>query len=277
MEVRWQYLIPSEFEKLVKEEKVCLLPIGCLERHGEHMPYGTDTILAHNVSVRAAQLEPCVVFPEYYFGLSHGSACYTGTISVPNQLLFGMLENLVDEIARNGFKKIIIVNGHGGNDIFLRYFMMEQINRKVDYTLYYTNFYQGDRYNQLDIWEAPGGGHADEEETSWIMAVAPESVHMEHIPFEEPIGEPTKLAHLKYVHTPLWWYDLYPEHTSGTPSAATREKGEKALDTLAHDLAERIRAIKEDTAVPALQQEFYSRMDMVKKAEKEFRAKLKDE
>jgi len=277
MEVRWEHMIPRDFMKLAKEEQVCLLPIGCLERHGEHAPYGTDTILAHHVAVRAAQIEPCVVFPEYYFGLSHGSACYSGTVSIPNQLLFGMLETVLDQIARNGFKKIVIVNGHGGNDIFLRYFMMEQIDRKVDYTLYYTNFWEGDRYNELKIWEAPGGSHADEEETSQIMSAAPESVHLEYLPFQEPIQEPTKLAHLKYVHTPLWWYDLYPEHVSGTPSVSTKEKGDKALEALTLDLAERIRAIKDDTAVPALQQDFYNRLDMVKNAEMEYRARLKDE
>lgn len=63
MQVRWEYLTPPEFKKLVKEEQICILPLGILERHGEHLPYGTDGLSVHAIACRAAELEPCVVFP----------------------------------------------------------------------------------------------------------------------------------------------------------------------------------------------------------------------
>ena len=65
MQVRWEYLTPPEFKKLVKEEQICILPLGILERHGEHLPYGTDGLSVHAIACRAAELEPCVVFPTY--------------------------------------------------------------------------------------------------------------------------------------------------------------------------------------------------------------------
>ena len=68
MQVRWEYLTPPEFKKLVKEEQICILPLGILERHGEHLPYGTDGLSVHAIACRAAELEPCVVFPTYWFG-----------------------------------------------------------------------------------------------------------------------------------------------------------------------------------------------------------------
>ena len=265
-QVRWEYLTPPEFKKLAKEEKVCILPIGSLERHGEHMPFGTDGLTAHKVSVLAAEKEPCVVFPAYWFGQVHEASCFTGTVNFPTDLLCKMLETLLDQIAHNGFEKILLVSGHGGNAHFLDYFMMSQMERDVNYTLYYAFTLSGPRFNALDIWDAPGGGHADESETSMIMAVAPGTVKMEQQIFPEPILPGEDLKHLweKGILTPLWWYGMYPENVSGTPSAATVEKGQKALDAAVEDIADVIRTVKKDTAAPRIRQEFCRRHREVK-------------
>ena len=264
-QVRWEHLTPPEFEKMAREEKLCILPIGSLERHGEHMPFGTDALVAHEIACRAAQQEPCVVFPPYWFGQVHEAGCFSGTVNFPAPLMIQMLQTLLDEIARNGFSKILIVNGHGGNSNFLRFFMMEQINREVNYTLYSTFVLGGKRFEALGIWEAPGGGHADESETSMAMAAIPGTVKMEYQRFNEPILPNKQLEHLKGVHTAWWWYDLYPEHVSGTPSAATPEKGEAAMRAAVEDIVEQIRAVKQDETTPELQQEFYARMKTVGK------------
>ena len=264
-QVRWEHLTPPDFEKMAKEEKLCILPIGSLERHGEHMPFGTDALIAHEVSCRAASMEPCVVFPPYWFGQVHEAGCFSGTVNFPAPLLVKMLETLLDEIACNGFSKILIVNAHGGNTDFLHYFMMEQINREVEYTLYSTFVVDGEHLNTLKIWEYPDGGHADEMETSMAMAAIPGAVKMEYQRFAEPIIPNSKLEKLKGVHTALWWYDLYPEHVSGKPSAATPEKGEKALEAISMDIAKRIKAVKEDVETPKMQREFYARMRAVGK------------
>ncbi len=266
MQVRWEHLTPPEFEKMAHEEKICILPIGSLERHGEHLPFGTDAIVAHHIACLAAQKEPCVVFPPYWFGQVHEAACFSGTINFPAPLLLQMLETVVDQIAANGFSKILIFNGHGGNNSMLSYFMMAQNDREVDYTLYFASVFDGDWFDKLDnIWDAPGGGHADESETSMVMAIVPDCVKMAQQRFEEPILPGHKFDHIKGVRTGLWWYDMYPEHVSGTPSAATAEKGEIALHAAAEHLAGRLKAIKEDTVSPALQQEFYSRLRNVRK------------
>ena len=118
MQIRWEYLTPTQFKKLAREEQVCVLPIGSLERHGEHMPYGTDALIAHEIACRAAQQEPCGVFPPYWFGQVHEASCFAGAINFPTEMLTKMLEMLLDQIAQNGFKKILIVSGHGGNGHF---------------------------------------------------------------------------------------------------------------------------------------------------------------
>ena len=129
----------------------------------------------HAIACRAAELEPCVVFPTYWFGQGHEASCFAGSVNFPPRLLYEMLEVLLDQIARNGFKKIVIFSGHGGNSHFLDYFAMTQLDREVDYTLY---ILRGAGKRQLalaDMWETKYG-HAGEEETSQIMAITPEGV-----------------------------------------------------------------------------------------------------
>jgi len=266
MQTRWEYLTPPEFKKLAREEQICILPMGSLERHGEHVPYGIDTVVAHTVACKAAEIEPCVVFPPYWFGQVHEAACFSGTINFPAPLLLQLLETLLDQIAQNGFRKILIVNAHGGNNGFLNYFMMAQNDREVPYTLYKTFVLDGEWLHELDdMWDAPGGGHADELETSLMLAIAPEAVRMDQQRFAEPILPGHKLEKIKGVQTGTWWYDMYPEHVSGTPSAATAGKGQQVIEAAARDLARRIKAVKEDEVAPALQQEFYRRKRSVGK------------
>ena len=146
---------------------------------------------------------------------------------------------------------------------------MSQLDRKVDYTLYTTFVFAGKHFADLDVWTAPGGGHADEVETSMMMAAAPGTVKMEQQCYAEPIEPLEDLKHLSdnNIHTALWWYGLYPENVSGSPSAGTSEKGEAALNAAALDVAEALRIIKADTAAPRIQQEYYERVHGVKKGE----------
>ena len=264
METRWEYLTPPEFKKLTSEHKTCILPVGVLERHGDHLPYGTDGLSIYAITLAASRLEPCVVFPIYWFSQVHEAACFTGAINFPMAMCLQMLETLLDQIAHNGFDKILIVNGHGGNGPFLDYFAVSQLDRKVNYTLYITDGWRGAQVVALKgIWESDGGGHACERETSMMMAINPESVKMEYQRFQEPINPNTDLSHLNGVRTALDWYAMYPEQVAGSPSKATPEKGQKYFDACVTQVAERIKAVKADTVMPMLQKEFYARCGQV--------------
>jgi creatinine amidohydrolase len=264
VQVRWEYLTPPDFKALARKEKLCILPIGSLERHGEHLPFGTDGLTVHGVAVRAAEREPCVVFPPYWFGQLHEASCFTGTINFNQRLLLEILEALLDQIAQNGFKKILILSGHGGNTDFLHYFAMSQCDREVDYTLYIGEA-KGERFKAFP-WES-GGGHADERETSMMLAIAPETVRMDQAKYDEPILPVHDTAASLGVYTGYWWYGQYPKHVAGCPSKGSKEKGEKALEAAVADVADIIAKVKADTLVPSLQQEFYAKLRKVKDAE----------
>ena len=80
--MRWELLNSNDFAKAVKETKVCVLPIGVLERHADHAPLGTDVLIAHSTCVEAAELEPCVVFPGYIFGQINEAKCFPGAVTI---------------------------------------------------------------------------------------------------------------------------------------------------------------------------------------------------
>jgi len=101
------------------------------------MPLGTDLYTAREIALRAAEKDYTVVFPWYYFSQINEARHQPGTIAYSPELIWDILQETLDELSRNGFKKIIIMNGHGGNNAFLNYFGMAQLSEKRDYSLYW--------------------------------------------------------------------------------------------------------------------------------------------
>ena len=115
LSVKWDELTAGDFEKAIqKAQNTCVLPFGILEKHGPHLPLGNDLINVRYVALHAADQEYAVVFPEYYFGQIFEAKHEPGTIAYSAKLQLELLQETTDEMARNGCKKIVIVNGHGG-------------------------------------------------------------------------------------------------------------------------------------------------------------------
>lgn len=122
---KWEELTAPNFVKAVAQSgKVCIIPTGIIEKHGPHMPLGTDLIDARAQVLNAVKEEYAVVFPEYYVGQINEARNQPGVIAYSPDLIWKMLHETCNEISRNGFEKIIIVNGHGGNNDLLKYFCM---------------------------------------------------------------------------------------------------------------------------------------------------------
>jgi creatinine amidohydrolase len=263
--MRWEHLVPSDFKKAVQETGLCIIPTGSLERHGEHIPFGCDMITAHTVACMAAEIEPAVVFPPYYLMQVHEAACFTGTVNFPQAFAIEAFGHLLKSIAANGFKKILIVNGHGGNSHMLDYFSMSRLDEPTDYIFYQTStsgaLTQEERETLDKLWETDLGGHACEMETSVFMACCPGTVKLEHAP-KQMVRPLKRFKHLQDngVKNPLWWYADYPENVVGDAKVATEEKGKVALDIYAKSVARAIKAVKEDTEAPRLQAEFTERV-----------------
>src|SRR5258707_4971072 len=119
LSVHWEELTASDFrEGIQRSQGTCLLPFGILEKHGPHLPLGTDLLDVRYAPLQAASQEYAVVFPEYYFGQIFEAKHEPGTVAYSMELQLRLLQETTDEMARNGCKKIIIVNGHGGDRHF---------------------------------------------------------------------------------------------------------------------------------------------------------------
>ena len=129
---RWDELTASDWPKaLEKSARTAILPIGILEKHGPHGPIGSDLIQSREVAARAAKTEYAVVFPDYFYGQIYEARHQPGTFALPSRLIWDLLDATCEEMARNGFTKILIVNSHGGNPNFLRFFIQCRKNSSI--------------------------------------------------------------------------------------------------------------------------------------------------
>ncbi len=263
--MRWEELTGDEFPQAVEQAGgVCLLPLSVIERHAHHLPLGTDMYIGRDVCRRAAALEPAVVFPDYIFTQILEAQHVAGTIAIDPDLFVSLLENVCREIARNGLKKIVFVNAHGGNDSLIHFFAQRQLATPRDYVVYVAQppLLPEDAAAVEGQWEAKVDGHAGEWETSAILSIRPDLVHMDRVR-EDGEGLPQeRLKPLRDlgVSTGIWWYADHPTHYRGDDATktASAEKGDRWLAASARALAGALRAIKADTESLRLQKEFFA-------------------
>src|SRR3984957_3727854 len=257
LSVHWEELTGPDFVEAIKRAQgTCLLPFGILEKHGPHMPLGTDLINVRYAALHAAENQYSVVFPEYYFGQISEARHEPGTVAYSRDLQLALLQATTDEMARNGCKKILIVNGHGGNENFLPYFGQSQLDKPHDYVVYFFN----------ERTPASGGpkkkttvdAHAGESETSKMMIVRPDLLHQDRAARESGADQ-NRQSLPASVYTGIWWYSRYPNHYAGDGSAATRELGEYQMNWWVDAVSKVIVAIKADDVSLKLKKEFYKK------------------
>jgi len=259
LSTKWEELTAPDFVKAIQQSRgTCLLPIGILEKHGAHLPLGNDLINVRYVSEHAAAEEYAVVFPAYYFGQIFEARQQPGTVAYSSHTQLELMQETADEMARNGCKKIIIVNGHGGNNSLLPYFAQSQLASPHDYVVYVF-----ERPSHDDAAGRPPmksskyavDFHAGEGETSRTMVSRPDLVHLDRAKSES--GEDQARQHLPdSLYTGIWWYARFPNHYAGDGSVATKELGEFDTKAEISDLVTAIRAVKADAEGLRLQKEF---------------------
>ncbi len=255
--VQWEDLTAADFRAGIEQSGgVCMLPFGILEKHGPHLPVGTDLLKVRYASLQAAQREYAIVFPEYYFGQIFEARHEPGTIAYSAHLQLELLQETTDEMARNGCKKILIVNGHGGNENLLPFFAQTQLEKERDYVVYV-----------LPILDPPAGGppkktsndmHAGESETSAMLISNPDLVHLDRAGSESGADQ-GRLKLPDPLYTGIWWYARFPNHYSGDGAAARHEYGQFRMENWEDAIVKSLRAIKADKVSLQLQNEFFEK------------------
>ena len=216
-----------EIEGLNKDTPV-VIPIAALEQHGRHLPLFTDSLLLGEVVRRAAErVKDRVLFaPLTWLGNSEHHLDFPGTLSAPPRTYIDLLNGLFENFIKHGFRRLVIINGHGGNDVPGRQAIFETRQRhrdRNDLLLLFATYWQ----LGAKPWESEPSlqqrqmGHACEWETSMILRLAPKLVgplsQVESVPFGNPF-EPASRGWITRDRTK-------PGHI-GDPRAATSDKGE---------------------------------------------------
>jgi len=260
---KWEEITSPQFSKAVAlAGGVCVIPMGVIEKHGPHLPLGTDMFEARETAFRAAQKEYAIIFPPYFLGQIFEARHQAGTLAYSNDLLWKMLEETCNELSRNGLKKIILKNGHGGNSSFLQYFCQSQLAGRKDYIV--VLFREGnDQVNGPEIKslkKAKVDGHAGEEETSMMSVIRPDLVDQEAIKSQSGLNQ-DRLDKMPFGYTGIWWYADYPNHYASDVAQPNKRLGELLLESEAGQLAVLIKYLKNNNTVEELQEEFNKRAD----------------
>jgi creatinine amidohydrolase len=266
---RWDELTASDWKAaLEKSNKTCILPIGILEKHGPHLPLGNDLIHVREWAAHATKQEYAVTFPDYFYGQINEARQQPGTFALPSQLTLSLLEATCDEIARNGFNKIVILNGHGGNPELIQYFMQSLLNKRHNYVVYFYQPRENDqeyrkKYLQMHKSDPNNDQHAGERETSTTLYYRPDLVKLDRATAES--GADQKRLSLPDLYTPIWWYASFPNHYSGEGGKATPEFGKLVAEHEIELFVKALKTVKSDTKALELQNEFYDRVDNLNK------------
>lgn len=260
---RWDELTASDWPKAMQaSNETCILPFGILEKHGPHIPIGSDLIKVREWSARVTKREYAVVFPDFFYGQINEARHQPGTFALPERVVWDLLEATCDEIGRNGFKKIVIINGHGGNPELIRYFIQTRLEKQRNYAVYFFEPPADSAYvknlKALHKSSISGDQHAGERESSEILFLRPDLMKMDSAKMES--GENQKRWNIPNVYTAIWWYAAFPNHYAGDGAAATKKLGEYLTEHTISTFASALKNIKADTKTLKLQNEFFRRV-----------------
>ena len=209
--------------------EVAILPWGATEPHNFHLPYGTDMYETIAIAERAAEFAwkrgaKVVTLPTVPFGVNTGQLDLRLAINMNPSTQFALLTDVASVLAGQGVKKLLILNGHGGNDFKQ---MIRELQPKLSLFICTINWWTC--IKGTEFFDEPGD-HAGEMETSIMMSIAPEMLR----PLSEAgSGKARKfrIAGLRdgWAWAPRHWREVTDDTGTGNPAAATPEKGEKFL------------------------------------------------
>ena len=258
LSVHWEELSAADFRDAIsRAQGTCLLPFGIMEKHGPHLPLGNDLLNVRYVALNAAQQEYAVVFPEYYFGQIFEAKHEPGTVAYSRGLQLQLLQETTDEMARNGCKKIIIVNGHGGNNSLLPFFAQSQLESPHDYVVYVQSIARSAPGEPQHKSDRSTDMHAGESETSVSMIARPDLVHLDRAKQESGADQGRLKGLPEGLYTGIWWYARFPNHYAGDGAVASRELGDFEAKTWINTIVQTIKAVKADSESLRLQNQFY--------------------
>lgn len=245
-EIEWRKLRADELRERAAQDAIVIIPVGALEQHGPHLPVEVDSMLGENVAHRTARLvaargKPIVVLPMFWPGVSEHHMSFGGTITLDIPTYAAVIEQICLSVQRHGFKRIVLLNAHGGNENPLRAIVDDITPRLSLPIVQFTYWYAAAREIAEILEKQTELLHACEAETAMMMAVRPELVASDRIPLAHANSSPDVSA---LVGGGVYrWRAIASRSSSGVighPEAATAEKGERLFAAIAESLARKL-------------------------------------
>jgi len=211
-----------------------ILAVGATEYHGDHLPYGTDTIVARRIAEEVAKrVNGLLVLPPIPYGMSLHYASFPIAVSLTSETLTKLLKEVFASLLSHGIRKLFIVNGHDGNiapiEVATREFKVEHPEMKICVLeAWWTTAGELLPKGTFEVWD--GLGHAGEGETSIMLAINLKLVEMKYA--RGTVPDLPSHVQIKWV-----FEELTPYGVTGDPSKATKEKGEKMMRALIDHVA----------------------------------------
>jgi creatinine amidohydrolase len=246
MHYEWRKLRADELREQARKDAIVILPIASIEQHGPHLPVEVDSMLGEAVAARTAQKvqakgQEVLVLPVLWTGLSEHHMSFGGTITLDNATFTAVVEGVVKSILRHGFKRIVLLNAHGGNENALRT-IADDLTPKLGVPIVQFTYWYAAAVPIAKILETQGGlQHACEAETAMMMAVRPDLVAKDRIPLAKANTTPDVsdvVGGGVYM-----WRSIGSRSGSGVignPEAASPAKGEALFDAISSVLADKL-------------------------------------
>ena len=236
----------QEVEALLASAPVVVIPVGAFEQHGHHLPLRVDAHLVGHVceaaAVRASERHPAVVTPTVWTGFSPHHRDFPGTVSLDEQVFSAVVGQVAQSLAGHGFRRIAILNGHGGNANLLKN-LIQTLRYDHGITAVTANYWDF-ALDELAEWrnsESGGIMHACEMETSLMLATEPDLVQMDkavdvilnrssYLGADLLAGGPVSVA--------ASFKELSSSGVIGAPTLATGDRGRALLDTMVTAVAQ---------------------------------------
>lgn len=243
-EYRYNRLTWAEMNEAIEMQKVVILPTGSTEQHGRHLPLDVDVFLAESVCLAAGQRAPekILVLPPIAYGLNMHHIDFPGTIHIEPEVFIAFCLNITKSVAYHGFKKILLVNGHGSNGPLINLIARKTV-LETDSLCAALSYFPLAREAFESVRDTEVQAHADEFETSLYLHLAPERVQMDKAQADDDVrGEFLTSDSTTAVNFNDYWGRWTALGVHGDPTTATAEKGrvifEAAVEGLVKLVAE---------------------------------------
>jgi creatinine amidohydrolase len=236
-------LSTKEAAQAAKDGAVVIFPIGSVEEHGDHLPLCTDSIQSEYIALEVAKKTGCLVAPPLRYGICNAGRNFAGTITIEFDTLYRLVHDILSELVRNGFTRIIVLSGHAGQShmVALRLaaqdIVVKNDEAKTEPKVRIMVLSDFDFAEELTPkYASPKDGHAGTIETSLVMVIAPELIKA------KGTASFPKMPRFEVVAHPELFF---PSGVNGDPTAASVKKGQEINQYIIQQVVKLVETIRQ--------------------------------